>query len=47
MNRLIERALVDANMQHVYIATAPNPVSQEAFMPEMRRAKRPAGVCAA
>jgi uncharacterized protein len=38
MNRLIERALVDVNMQGVYIATAPNPVSQQTFMREMRRA---------
>jgi len=38
MNRLFERALTDANMQGVYIATAPNPVSQRVFMRELRRA---------
>jgi hypothetical protein len=38
MNRLFERALDDTNMQGVYIATAPNPVSQRDFMREMRRA---------
>jgi NAD dependent epimerase/dehydratase family enzyme len=38
MNRLFERALTDMNMQGVYIATAPNPVSQRVFMREMRRA---------
>jgi uncharacterized protein (TIGR01777 family) len=37
MNRLFERALNDTNMQGVYIATAPNPVSQCEFMREMRR----------
>jgi uncharacterized protein (TIGR01777 family) len=38
MNRVFERALTDMNMQGVYIATAPNPVSQRVFMREMRRA---------
>ena len=38
MNRMFERALTDLNMQGVYIATAPNPVSQRAFMREMRKA---------
>ena len=38
MNHLFERALTDMNMQGVYIATAPNPVSQRVFMREMRRA---------
>jgi len=38
MNGLFERALTDGNMQGVYIATAPNPVSQRIFMREMRRA---------
>jgi uncharacterized protein len=38
MNRLFERALNDANMQGVYIATSPHPVSQRVFMREMRRA---------
>lgn len=37
MTRLFERALNDTNMQGVYIATAPNPVSQREFMREMRR----------
>ncbi len=40
MNRLFERALTDTNMQGVYIATAPNPVSQREFMRELRRAMR-------
>jgi NAD dependent epimerase/dehydratase family enzyme len=38
MNRLFERALTDANMQGIYIATAPKPVSQRVFMREPRRA---------
>ncbi len=38
MNRLFERALTDKNMQGVYIATAPNPVSQSIFMRGMRKA---------
>jgi len=38
MNRLFERALTDMNMRGVYIATAPNPVSQSLFMREMRKA---------
>jgi uncharacterized protein len=37
MNRLLERALTNANMNGAYIATAPNPVSQRVFMREMRR----------
>jgi hypothetical protein len=40
MNRLFERGLSDSTMQGAYIATAPNPVSQEAFMRELRRAMR-------
>src|SRR4029078_6499868 len=32
MNRLFERALTDSTMQGPYIATAPNPVSQNIFM---------------
>jgi hypothetical protein len=40
LNRLFERALVDAFMEGPYIATAPNPVSQREFMREMRRAMR-------
>ena len=38
MNRLFERALTDNAMQGAYIATSPNPVSQVAFMREMRQA---------
>ena len=40
MNRLFERSLNDIAMEGAYIATAPNPVSQRAFMREMRRAMR-------
>lgn len=40
LNRLFERALDDQNMQGIYLATAPNPVSQCDFMREMRRALR-------
>jgi uncharacterized protein (TIGR01777 family) len=40
LNRLFERALYDATMQGVYLATAPNPVSQFDFMRELRRAMR-------
>ncbi len=38
MNRLFERALNDPTMQGPYIASSPNPVSQQVFMREMRRA---------
>jgi uncharacterized protein len=38
LNRLFERALVDATMRGMYLATAPNPVSQREFMRELRRA---------
>jgi len=38
MNRLFERAIVDASMQGAYIATSPNPLSQAEFMRELRRA---------
>lgn len=38
LNRLFERALTDPKMEGIYIATAPNPVSQREFMREMRRA---------
>jgi len=38
MNRLLERGLTDAQMRGVYIASAPNPVSQVEFMRELRRA---------
>lgn len=45
MNRLFERALIDPKMSGVYIATAPNPVSQREFMTELRRAmKMPIGL---
>ncbi len=38
LNRLFERALTDPTMQGAYIASSPNPVSQQAFMRELRRA---------
>jgi NAD dependent epimerase/dehydratase family enzyme len=38
MNRLFERGLTDPVMEGVYIASAPNPVSQVEFMRELRRA---------
>jgi uncharacterized protein (TIGR01777 family) len=38
LNRLFERALTDPTMQGAYIASAPNPVSQQVFMRELRRA---------
>ena len=38
INRLLERGLTDAQMRGVYIASAPNPVSQVEFMRELRRA---------
>lgn len=38
MNRLFERAIADESMRGVYIATAPNPVSNRAFMSALRRA---------
>jgi uncharacterized protein (TIGR01777 family) len=38
MNRLFERALSDPAMHGAYIASSPNPVSQRAFMRELRRA---------
>ncbi len=40
MNRIFERALTDATMQGVYLATAPNPVSQCVFMRKLRKAMR-------
>lgn len=40
MNRLFERAVSDATMEGVYIATAPNPVPQRQFMRELRAAMR-------
>lgn len=38
MNRIMHRAIVDADMTGPYIATAPNPVSQREFMRTMRQA---------
>jgi len=38
LNRLFERGLVDPTMRGVYVATSPAPVSQRAFMRELRRA---------
>jgi uncharacterized protein (TIGR01777 family) len=38
MNRLFERGLCDTTMHGMYVATAPNPVSQRDFMRELRRA---------
>jgi len=38
MTRLMERALSDPNMQGVYIASAPKPVSNREFMKALRRA---------
>ncbi len=37
MNRLFERALADASMQGVYIASSPHPVPQREFMQTLRR----------
>ncbi|MCL4262569.1 MAG: TIGR01777 family oxidoreductase [Anaerolineae bacterium] len=38
MNRLFIRAITDENMQGVYVATAPNPVSNAEFMRQLRKA---------
>jgi len=38
MNRLFARAIADEQMTGVYLATAPNPVSNAEFMRELRRA---------
>ena len=38
MNRLFERGLCDETMKGMYVASAPNPVSQKEFMRELRRA---------
>jgi uncharacterized protein len=38
MNRLFERALTNPAMQGPYIASSPNPVSQQIFMRELRQA---------
>ncbi len=37
MNRLFERALINPGMQGAYIASSPNPVSQQELMRELRR----------
>jgi NAD dependent epimerase/dehydratase family enzyme len=37
MNRIFERALADEAMRGVYVATAPEPVSQREFMRALRR----------
>jgi NAD dependent epimerase/dehydratase family enzyme len=38
MNRLFIRAITDEKMTGVYIATAPNPVSNAEFMRQLRKA---------
>ncbi|MDG2055363.1 MAG: TIGR01777 family oxidoreductase [Phycisphaerales bacterium] len=38
MNRIFERAILDSSMEGVYIATGPNPVSNEVFMRALRKA---------
>ena len=40
MNRLFERALVDDAMSGAYLATAPNPVSNQEFMRQLRSVLR-------
>ena len=40
LNRLVEQALANSSMQGIYIASAPNPVSQKEFMRTLRRAMR-------
>ena len=40
MNRIFERAIVDESMRGVYIATAPNLVSNTIFMRALRKAVR-------
>ncbi len=48
MNRIFVRALTDPTMQGVYVATAPNPVSNRTFQRQLRRALRmPIGLPAA
>lgn len=37
LNRIFERAVTDESMRGVYVASAPNPVSQVEFMRELRR----------
>ena len=38
MNRIFERAIEDVEMSGVYVATAPNPVSNAVFMRALREA---------
>ena len=38
LNRLFERGISDASMSGVYVASAPNPVSQREFAAELRKA---------
>lgn len=38
MNAMFERAIVDASMEGVYVASSPTPVSQAVFMRALRRA---------
>ena len=40
MNRIFERAILDSSMQGAYIASSPNPVSQQNFMRSLRRSLR-------
>lgn len=40
MNRLFERAITDATMDGLYVASSPNPVSQRQFMRDLRGAMR-------
>jgi uncharacterized protein (TIGR01777 family) len=48
LNRLFERALCDATMTGMYVASSPNPVSQRDYMLALRRALRaPIGLPAA
>ena len=45
MNRLFERALTSPIMQGAYIASSPQPVSQQTFMRELRRAVGARSAC--
>ena len=38
LNRLFERSIIDPTMRGAYVATSPNPVPQQVFMRELRRA---------
>ncbi|MCA9198256.1 MAG: TIGR01777 family oxidoreductase [Planctomycetales bacterium] len=40
LNRLFDKAITDENMSGVYVASAPNPVSQAEFMRTLRRTVR-------